>query len=241
VKAFALLLRWQFMRMRRLILMFVVIQLALAMGVVYGLAFLLPHIDRRTALYLATGGPTLSLLLLGLSVLPQEVSQGRVSGRLAYLSTLPVPRLAPAAAEVSFWLLLQLPGTALALAIASVRFDFTLHVNAAVVPAVLLTALCGASVGYALAAAVRPEAAQQIASFIAIGILLFSPINFPIERLPAAVEAIHRVLPITYMADLVRWSVAGTPSHGIALAFAVVGAWCVAGIAISWRVAARRA
>jgi ABC-2 type transport system permease protein len=169
------------------------------------------------------------------------VSQGKISGRLAYVATLPVPRLAPAAAELTFWLLLQLPGTALALLVASLRFDFGLDLNAAVVPTVALTALCGASLGYAIASALRPEAAQQIASFVGIGILLFSPINFPLDRLPVALEALHRILPITYMADLVRWSVAGSHVANLALAFGVVAAWCAAGVAVSWRVAARRA
>jgi ABC-2 type transport system permease protein len=238
--SYGLLLRWQVLRMRRQIALFVVIQLALALGVVYGLAFLIPDIDPRSALFLATGAPTLTLLLLGLTVVPQEVGMGKLTGRLAYVATLPVPRLAPAAAELTFWLLVQLPGTALALAIAAARFDFALDVSVAVIPALVLVALCGAALGYALAMATKPEVAQQLSSFIAIGILLFSPINFPIERLPRFLAAIHRVLPISYMADLMRWSLTGRAVDNVGLAFGVVAAWCGAGIAISWRVTVRR-
>jgi ABC-2 type transport system permease protein len=240
-RSYGLLLRWQFMRMRRQIAVFAVIQVALGLGVVYGLAFLLPDIDARSALFLATGAPTLTLLLLGLNVVPQEVSQGKLTGRLAFVSTFPVPRLAGPAADVTFWVLVQLPGTVLALVVAAWRFDFGLDVNAAVVPAFVLVALCGATLGYALAMAAPPAAAQQIASFLSIGILLFSPINFPIERLPDVLAAIHRVLPIAYMADVVRWSLTGSAVESISLAFVVVAAWCLAGIAVSWRVATRRA
>lgn len=240
LRSYGLLLRWQFMRMRRQIGLFVFIQVALALGVVYGLAFLIPDIDKRSALFLATGAPTLTLVLLGLSAVPQEVSQAKLTGRLAYVSTFPVPRLSAPAADVSFWLLVQLPGTILALLVAAVRFDFGLNVNAAVVPVFVLVAMCGASIGYAIAMVARPEAAQQIASFISIGILLFSPINFPIDRLPGFLEAIHRVLPISYMADLMRWSLTGRTVENVGLAFAVVLAWCAAGIAVSWRVAVRR-
>jgi len=240
LRSYGLLFRWQLLRMRRQIPLLVVIQLALALGVVYGLAFLLPNIDSRSALFLATGAPTLTLLLLGLTAVPQEVSQAKLSGRQAYLETFPVPRLAGPAAEVSFWLVVQLPGTFLALLVAAARFDFALRPNAAVVPAFVLVALCGATLGYAIAMVARPETAQQIASFISIGILLFSPINFPIDRLPGFLAAIHRVLPITYMADLTRWSLTGHAEENVALAFAVVLAWCAAGIAISWRVAVRR-
>jgi len=240
VRAYGLLLRWQFMRMRKQILLFVVIQIVLALGVVYGLALLLPEIDPRSALFLATGAPTLTLLLLGLTVVPQEVAQGKISGRLAYLATLPVPRLAAPAAELTFWLLVQLPGTVLALVIAAARFDFTLDVSPVAVPAVVLVALCGAAVGFALAMIAKPETAQQLASFVAIGLLLFSPINFPMDRLPDALAAVHRVLPVAYMADLMRWSLTGRYVENVALAFAVVGAWSAAGVALSWRVATTR-
>ena len=240
LRSYGLLFRWQLLRMRRQIALLTVIQVALALGVVYGLSFLLPDIDSRSALFLATGAPTLTLLLLGLTAVPQEVSQAKISGRDTYMATFPVPRLAGPAAEITFWLFVQLPGTVLALLVAAARFDFGLHPNAAVVPSFILVALCGATLGYAIAMAARPEAAQQIASFISIGILLFSPINFPIDRLPGFLEAIHRVLPITYMADLTRWSLTGRSEANVALAFAVVAAWCAAGIAVGWRVAVRR-
>jgi ABC-2 type transport system permease protein len=86
----------------------------------------------------------------------------------------------------------------------------------------------------------KPELAQQLTSFLSIGILLFSPINFPAARLPDWLEAVHRVLPLQYMADLVRWSLTGQFADGVGLAFAVVAAWCAAAVAISWRVAVHR-
>jgi ABC-2 type transport system permease protein len=240
LRDYGLLLRWQFLRLRRVLLLLVVIQVALALGIVYGLAFLIPNIDGRTALFLATGAPTVTLLVLGLTVVPQEISQNKLTGRAAYLATFPVPRLAQPAADVTFWLLAQLPGTALALVVAAVRFDFALRIHPAVVPAIALVALTGASLGYALAMLAKPEVAQQLSSFLSIGILLFSPINFPPQRLPGALRAIHAVLPIQYMADVVRWSLTGTTSDPIGLAFAVVAAWCALGIGVSWRVAVRR-
>lgn len=240
LRAYGLLLLWQYQRMRRDLVMLVVIQLALAFGIVYGLAFLIPDIDSRSAMFLATGAPTVALLVLGLTVVPQEVSQGKLTGRLEYLAAFPVPRLAPAAADVSFWLLAQLPGTVLSLVVAAVRFDFALDPSPAVVPALALVALTGSSVGYGLAMALRPQAAQQIASFISIGILLFSPITFPADRLPSALQTLHTVLPVRWMADVVRWSVTGVDDTPVGTAFAVVGAWCALGIVVSWRMAVRR-
>jgi ABC-2 type transport system permease protein len=240
LRSYWLLLVWQHHRFKRSLPMIVIIQVALAFGIVYGLAFLVPNVDPRTALYLATGAPTVTLLIMGLTIVPQEVSQGKLTGRFDYLSSLPIPRLATMTSDVTYWLLAQLPGTILALVVASIRFDFALNVSWTVIPAVLLVALSGACVGYAFAMVLQPNIAQQVTSFISIGILLFSPINFPNERLPSALRAIHNVLPVRYMGDLVRYSLTGTNVSRPGLAFVIVGAWCAAGLFVSYRVATKR-
>jgi ABC-2 type transport system permease protein len=78
-----------------------------------------------------------------------------------------------------------------------------------------------------------------VTQFISLGVLLFSPINFPLDRLPA-LRDVHRVLPVVYMADLVRWSLGAPHRTSVALAFALVSAWCAAGLAVSYRVAVRQ-
>ena len=240
VASYRLLLLWEAKRYREFLLVTVLVQVALGLGVVYGLAFLIPNIDEQSALFLSTGAPTLTLLIMGLTIVPQEVSQAKLTGAYEYMRSLPVPRLASLAASLSYWLLVQLPGTFLALLIASARFHFHLDISPLVVPAFLLVGLAGATVGYAMASALRPEVMSNIASFIAVGILLFSPIDFPLSRLPEWLEIVHRILPIKYMADIIRWSVTGQFVDDVGLAFAVVGAWCVVGLAIAYRVTTRR-
>jgi ABC-2 type transport system permease protein len=235
-----LLFVWQFHRFKRFLPMIIVIQVALAFGIVYGLAFLIPHIDPTTALYLATGAPTITLLVMGMTIVPQEVSQGKLTGRFAYLGALPIPRLATLATDVTFWLLAQIPGTVLALVVAAIRFHFALHIGWGIVPTVFLVAFSGASIGYGLAMLLQPQVANQLTSFMSIGILLFSPINFPMARLPGWLQAVHRVLPVKYMGDLVRWSLTGRFGSSVGLAFAVVAAWCAAGLGTSWVLATRR-
>src|SRR4051812_832587 len=239
-RSYRLLLAWDFLRRRKILPMIVVIQTALSVGVVYGLAFLLPDIDSKSALYLSTGAPTLSMLILGLTVVPQEVAQAKLTGRLDWFSTLPVPRLAPLASEITYWLVASLPGTVLAVAVASYRFDFGLKVSPAVVPAILLVAATSSAVGYAIATASHPQLTQQVASFVSIGILLFSPVNFPADQLPESLQAVHRVLPVEPMADVVRWSLTGQYVANPGTAFAVVTAWCIAALLVSARVATRR-
>jgi ABC-2 type transport system permease protein len=240
LRAYQLLLIWQWHRFKRFLPFLVVLQALLSFGIVYGLAFLIPHIDPRSALFLSTGAPTLALIVMGLSVVPQEVSQGKLTGRFDYLSSLPIPRLATLASDVTFWLLAQLPGMVVALVVASVRFRFALAVHWSIVPATVLVAFTGACVGYGMAMMLAPQVANQLTNFLSIGILLFSPIDFPIERLPGPLQAIHRGLPVKYMADLVRWSLTGKYVARPGLAFAVVGAWCAAGLAVSYRIAVKR-
>jgi ABC-2 type transport system permease protein len=238
--SYLLLLRWHYLRMRQELVLFVVIQMLLGVGVVYGLAMLLPNIDPRSALFLSTGAPTFGLILLGLTVVPQEVSQAKLSGRAQYIASLPVPRLASLAADVSWWLMIQVPGMGLSLLAASLRFHVHLRTGITVVPAVLLVAFTGASVGHAMASALKPQVAQQVTTFVTMVVLLFSPINFPPNRMPFVLRTIHRVLPIQYMADVMRGSLTGTFVTTPAIAFAVVAGWCVAGLAVSYRVALRR-
>jgi ABC-2 type transport system permease protein len=238
--SFGLLLLWQVRRYRSTLVTIVLIQVALGLGIVYGLSFLIPNIDPKSALFLSTGAPTIALLLLGLTVVPQEVAQDKLTGAHTYVAALPVPRLASLGAGLTFWLGAQLPGTVLALVAASARFHFDLAINAYVLPAFLLVALSGAAVGYAMASVLRPEVTGIATSFISVGILLFSPIDFPISRLPDFLQVIHRVLPVKYMADLIRWSLTGRYVDAPGVAFLVVGLWCVACLALSYRVATRR-
>jgi ABC-2 type transport system permease protein len=239
-RSYALLVRWQLMRNRRLLILLVTIQVALGVGVIYGFSYLVPHITPAVAVFFATGAPTLTLILMGLTFVPQETAQSRISGRYTYVAALPVPRLAPMLADVTFWLLMQLPGTILTLVLAAVRFDVHFHVAAVIVPAFVLVSLTAAAVGYAIAVSLPPAATGQVTSFLSIALLLFSPINFPLDRLPGWLQDLHRGLPVTYMADIIRGGLTGSYGADAGLAFGVVGAYCVLGLALSARAAAHR-
>ena len=70
---------------------------------------------------------------------------------------------------------------------------------------------------------------------------MFSPINFPVDRLPGWLQAVHQVLPFQYMAQAVRESLTGPPGGIALLPYAVLAAWSLAGLAITLRVMTRRA
>jgi ABC-2 type transport system permease protein len=240
VRTWLLLLRWQLLRNRKLLVTLVLVQIALGVGMIYGFGFLVPHITPEVAVFFATGAPTLGMLIIGLTVVPQETALARVNGRFSYVAALPVPRLAPMCADVTFWLLVQLPGWVVTLLLAVVHFNLHLHVDALVIPAVVLVSLSAAAVGYGVAVMFPPGATQQVSSFMSIALLLFSPINFPLDRLPGWLQDVHRALPVTYMADLVRGGLTGRYDVNRALAFAVVGGYCALGLLVAGWAARRR-
>lgn len=241
LRSYLLLLRWSTIRLRHTLPLMVVIQTMLAVGIVIGFSFLLPTIDQNTALYLSTGAPTLGLIVVGMVLAPQMVAEAKTAGTFDYNRTLPVPRSAILAADLSTWLATALPGLVLALLTATIRFDLTLDISPLVLAAVLLVALTATAIGYAIAYAASPTVTGLIAQLIVFVALMFSPINFPADRLPDWLQTVHRALPFQYMAEAVRDTLATPPDGVSGLPFAVLGVWCVLGLTITLRIMTRRA
>ena len=85
-----------------------------------------------------------------------------------------------------------------------------------------------------------PVLAGVATNGIFLSLFLFSPVNFPIDRPPAGLSHIHMVLPVKYMADLVRGTVTTGLADNLGLAFGVVGAWCAISVLVLSRVVTRR-
>lgn len=241
LRSYLLLLHWSAVRLRYLLPLVLVVQIFLSVGIVIGFAFLLPSIDPATALYLSTGAPTLGLITIGMVMAPQLVAQAKTEGTFAYNQTLPVPRTAVLGADVTIWLLAGAPGLLLGLLVAVLRFDLTLRVSWLVVPAVLLVALTATTVGFAIAYAAAPPVTNMVSQLIVFIALMFSPINFPADRLPEWLQEIHLVLPFEAMAQVVRDTLTVPPGGVALLPFGVLAVWCAAGLAVTVRVMTRRA
>ncbi|GAA2545357.1 ABC transporter permease [Winogradskya consettensis] len=239
-RSYLLLVRWTALRMRFLLPLFLIIQTFLAVGIVIGFAYLMPEVDPATALYLSTGAPTLGLITIGMVMAPQLVAEAKSEGTFAYNRTLPVPRTAVLAADLTTWLVTGLPGLVLGLVTAVFRFDLHLHVSWLVAPAMLLVALTATTVGFALAYALPPAITNLVSQALIFISLMFSPINFPADRLPGWLQAIHHFLPFEHMANAVRDTLTSPAGGAPGLSFVVLGVWCVAGLAITLRVMTRR-
>lgn len=240
LRSYGLLLQWQAMRMKMYLPLLVVVQALFALGIVLGYPLLFPELDQTTILFLATGAPTISLVTIGLVAVPQFVAQGKQEGTLEYMRSLPIPRLVYLLADLSVWLAVVLPGVAAAVFVSAIRFDLDLQLSWLVVPVVLLVALTSSAIGYAIATLMHPMAAGVLTQVLVVFILMFSPLNFPPDRLPEWLGAIHRVLPVQAMGELIRGTVAGGPFPIEGGAFLLLLAWAAGALVISWAVMTRR-
>lgn len=240
LRSYGLLVRWNLLRMRTVLPVFISIQVLMSVGIVLGFSFLIPRHDQVTALYLSTGAPTVSLIVVGMVLAPQLVSQSKARGLFDYQRTLPVPRLAMLAADATVWIPIALPGLAASLAAAALRFDLSFAISPLVVPAVLLVLLVGVAVGYGIAYLADPEITSIVTNLIILVALMFSPVNYPADRLPDWLATVHQWLPFQHMAQVMRETV-DVPAGGVAVVpFLVLAAWGAVGLAVTYRVMTRR-
>ena len=217
LRSYRLLVTWQARRMKMFLPLGIVVQALFAFGIVAGYPLLFPTIDRTTILYLATGGPAVSLITIGL-----------------------VPRVVYLLADMTVWLAVVVPGVIFAVLVAAIRFGLDLEISPLVVPAVLLVVLTATSVGYALASLLPPMVANMASQVLVVFILMFSPLNFPADRLPGWLATIHGFLPIQAMGELMRGTLAANTFPLTAGAFLLLGAWCAATFAATSVVLTRR-
>lgn len=240
LRSYLLMLQWQALSSRVILPISLVVQLMIAVGFVVGIGFFYPQVTPDMAKYLTTGAPTISMLMVGLVLVPQMVALARTQGTFEYIWSLPVPRLVYVAADATIWILVSLPGVILSLILGAVYYHFSLAVSFLVIPAILLIAVTGVFVGYFIAhGAPRPQMAQLATQIIVFGIMIFSPVMYPIEQLPGWLATVHRVLPVSYMAELSRGTLTDLPVN-LGPAFAVVAAWCAFGLIATGLLVQRR-
>ena len=238
--SYLLLIRWQTLRLKGFLPLAMVVQGLFAIGIVAGYPLLFPELDTMTMLFLATGAPAITLITVGLVAVPQVVSQAKTQGTLEYMRSLPVPRMVYLLADLTVWLAIIMPGLVFALVVASLRFDLTLDVSPLVVPALLLVALTASSVGYAMACVLPPMVAVLLTQVLVVFVLMFSPLNFPAERLPGWLQAVHSVLPIQAMGEVIRGTLAGGTFPLTAGPFLLLVAWCAGGLGVAYLTLRRR-
>lgn len=240
LRSYLLLVKWQALRSKGFLPFAIIIQALFSLGIVIGLPLLFPQIDDTTILYLATGAPAITLITMGLVAVPQMVAQAKTEGTLDYMRTLPIPRVVYLLADLTVQLAIVLPGVVFGVVIAALWFDLPLRPSPLVVPSVVLVVLTATAVGYGLAAVLPPLMANLLSQVLVVLVFMFSPLNFPAERMPDWLAALHSVLPIQAMGEVLRGALAPQAFPLTAGAFAMLAAWAVGSFLVTWRILARR-
>jgi ABC-2 type transport system permease protein len=239
-RSYLLLIRWQALRYKWLLPVIMVVQGLFALGIVAGYPLLFPEIDKGTILFLATGAPAISLIMMGLVAVPQVVAQGKTEGSLEYVRSLPIPRLSFLLADLTVWTTIVLPGVVFAVAIGAMRFGLDLSISPLVVPAFVLVALTASCVGYAMATVMPPMVSGLVSQVLIVFVLMFSPLSFPADRLPEWLRMIHSALPIQAMGEAIRGSLASTTFPLTASTFLLLVVWCGASLIAAFAALNRR-
>jgi ABC-2 type transport system permease protein len=241
-RSYLLMTRWELLSIRLELPLFVILQFMLGAGMALGFGFLFEDPRGAQALYLSTGATVIPMMMVGLVVLPQTVAQQKIEGTYQYLFGLPVPRMCMYLAGLTVWTLVALPSSIAALLVGAWRYDLNLSVDPLVVPATLLTIAVSAAIGYAFAHGLpNPRVTHVLTQLLVFVLVMFSPINFPADRLPGWLEAAHAWLPPQHAATLMRATLTeGLVDETYVRSFAILGAWTVGCWVITAWVMSRR-
>ena len=194
-----------------------------------------------SALFLSSGAPTILLLTIGLVIVPQGVSRARASGALDYQRALPVSRPLLLLVDLVVWTLIALPGVAIGLLVAWLRYDLTFSFDwPLLILAALLVTTMATAVGYAIAVTFPAMLAQLVSQVLVFFVLLFSPITFAANRLPDWFQAVHMVLPVQPAGDLMRAGIAADAFTADGRDLLVLALWTGLGLLISIRALMQR-
>ncbi len=228
-KQFKYVFEIQLLRNAGNLVFFAIIQIMISLGIVVGFTYLFSSPEPGTVLYLATGAPIIILVMTGLVILPNQTITAKAEGYIDFIRTWPVNRAAVVLADTVVWFITTFPGLIVSTICAHFIFHPGYDISWTVVPSILLVALTCIGIGYGYSHALPPPGAMALSQIIAFGALMFSPINFPMERLPEWLQVVHHILPLYSMAEVVRASMAASTFTAEIWHYVVLIIWCIIG------------
>jgi ABC-2 type transport system permease protein len=219
----------QFIRNFGFFIFMTLLQILISIGIVIGFTFLIPDPDTETLLFLSTGAPTMILIIVGMVILPQQIGTSKTDGYLEYMRTWPVKRFIILLADTSIWIMITLPGIIVSSIVAHFMFTPGYDISWTVIPVLLMIALTSIGVGYGFSYLLSPNTSMSISQIVVFGALMFSPINFPLDRLPDWLQSLHRILPIYSMAEVMRASLAVSSFEATLGNYINLFIWCFLG------------
>jgi ABC-2 type transport system permease protein len=130
----------------------------------------------------------------------------RAKGILRRLRLTPMPLGEFATARVLMALTLALAQAVVLLAVGHFAFGVTIAGNLLdLIPLILLGALCFIAIGLLVGSVAKTEdAAAAMANLVTLPMTFLAGVFFPLDSAPGVVQAISKVLPLTYLANGLR-------------------------------------
>lgn len=122
---------------------------------------------------------------------------------------------------------------------AILRFDITLTITPLSIAIILIAQITMICIGFAIAYLLPPNAMALATQLIMIGGLLFSPITYPMDRLPEWTTYIHQYLPFVPTTDLLRSTLFNLETFSEVDLFVII-IWAIAGFIVSLITLSRR-
>jgi ABC-2 type transport system permease protein len=187
--------------------------------------FLLPGILGMTLMFIGVQG--------GLPVIQQR--QAHIIKRLG---STPLRRSTLVLGDLLFRMIVILASAALIILVGRLVFDVRMIGNwFSLCGIILFGSLVFVSLGYLIAALVKTqESAIPVVQIVNLPMMILSGTFFSVASMPAFIEPLIKILPLTYLNDALRQiMVSGTPLHSMTTDIAVLAAWAVACLAVTIR------
>ncbi len=181
-----------------------------------------------------------ALLWLGMFGVAQPIVVQRQAGILRRFGVTAITRRTMLAGEVGWRVSVGIAQALIFLAVGYLGFNVAVKEWLPFAGAVLLGTLMFVCLGYTIAGLARSaETAMAVAQLINFPMMMLSGSIFDSELLPAMFKSIVAIMPLTYLSDILRQTMAGmAPFHPMSLDFAVLGAWFLVLLTLSvklWR------
>jgi len=187
--------------------------------------------------YLVPGILGMSLMFTGIyGGLP--VIQQRQARILKRMGCTPLNRSMLVFGEIAFRMILVLLTAALIIVVGRLLFDVQMVGNWWVLCGiVILGTLVFSSLGYLIAAFIKTEeGAIPVINVVTFPMMFLSGTFFEVANMPAFLEPIVKILPLTYLGDALRQiMVDGTPLHSMTTNIIVMAVWTVVCLMITIR------
>lgn len=233
------LVRWSLIRHKYYLPIFSIVQIILAVAIVYGFALMTPVMDYESSVYLSSGALTLGIIAVGCVLAPQIVSESKQNGILGYQRSLPVARSHIIIADLIIWSIAALPGIIMSIIAGILRFDVPINISLFSLVTILVVLVSMILMGFSIAYLLPPNMVSLATQLIMLFALLFSPITYPADRLPEWTLLIYQSFPFVPISNLIRATLFDLRPFYI-LDLIIVLAWAAAAYLLALKALSRK-